>query len=139
MAGERMINFKLRELDKIQPWGKAPDLSLHWFALTDGDLWLKFGATTIYEYTKDALAHFGKESTTYNDYYLTRFIEDFTELFEDVRENIPESFYSLTRDIKQFYSDAEKWLDIYDTDEDDNSDFYFEKYDKTISWPLVHR
>ena len=129
-----MINFKLRELDKILPWGQEPDLSLSWFALTDGDLWLTFGKETIYEYSKEAMDYWGNKSTPYNDYQLSRFIEDFTGLFDKIRETIPAEFYELTKDLKIFKSNAKKWLDIYDTDEDDYSDFYFEEYDKLISW-----
>lgn len=129
-----MINFKLRELDKIEPWGQEPELSLHWFGLTDGDLWLTFGNQTIYEYSKEAIDYWGNKPTPYNDYQLSRFIEDFTGLFDKIRESIPEEFYDLTKDLKKFQSDTKKWLEINDTDEDNYSDFYFEEYDKLISW-----
>ena len=129
-----MINFKLRELDKISPWGQEPNLSLHWFALTYGDLWLTIGNSTIYEYSKEAINFFGNKSTPYNDYQISRFIEDFTVLFDKIRETIPEEFYDLTKESIKFKSDAQKWLEIYDTDEDDYSDFYFEEYYNLISW-----
>jgi hypothetical protein len=58
-----VINFILRELDKISPWGQEPELSLHWFGLTDGDLWLTFGNETIYEYSKEAINYWGNKST----------------------------------------------------------------------------
>ena len=129
-----MINFKLRELDEILPWGQEPELSLHWFGLTDGDLWLTFANETIYEYSKEAIDYWGNKSTPYIDYQLSRFIEDFTELFDKIRETIPEGFYNLTKDLKKFHSHSQKWLDIYDTDEENHSDFSFEEYDKLISW-----
>ncbi len=129
-----MINFKLKDFDKIVPVGQEPDLRLSWFWLTDGDLWLTIGNETIYEYSKEAINNFGDKPTPYNDYYLVRFIEDFTGVFEKIRETIPQKFYDLTKDLKKFQSDTQKWLDIYDTDEDDYSDFYFEEYDKLISW-----
>lgn len=129
-----MINFKLRELDKISPWGEEPELSLHWFGLTDGDLWLTFGNETIYEYSKEAMEFWKDKATPYNDYQLSRFIEDFTELFEKIRETIPEKFYDLTKDLKTFESNAKKWLDLNDVEEDTDNDFYYEKYSKLISW-----
>jgi hypothetical protein len=129
-----VINFKLRELDKISPWGQESELSLHWFALTDGDLWLTFGNDTIYEYSKEAMEYWDNKTTPYNDYQLSRFIEDFTGLFDKMRETVPQEFYELTKDLKTFQSNAKKWLDINDTDENDISDFYFEEYDKLISW-----
>lgn len=129
-----MIHFKLRELDKILPVGQEANLSTSWFWLTDGDLWLKFGDQVIYEYSTEAINHWGNKPTPYIDYPIIRFIEDFTDLFEKIRETIHEEFYHLTKDLKKFESDSKKWLDIYDTDENGYSDFYFEKYDKLISW-----
>jgi Family of unknown function (DUF5984) len=129
-----VINFKLKDFDKIVPIGQEPDLRLSWFWLTDGDLWLNFGDQTIYEYSKETIQYFDDKLTPYNDYYIVRFLEDFTQLFEKISESIPEKFYSLTENIKQFNSDTQTWLDLYDTDEDEHSDFYFEEYDKLISW-----
>ncbi len=129
-----MINFKLRDYDKINPVGQEPNLYLSWFWLTDGDLWLKYGDQTIYEYSKEALQHFGDKLSPYNDYYIVRFLEDFTERFEKISVSIPKKFYCLTENIQQFKNDSQRWLDIYDTDEDEYSDFYFDDYDKLISW-----
>lgn len=129
-----MINFKLKELDNILPWGQEPELSLHWFALTDGDLWLTFGNEIIYEYTKEAIDYWGNKPTPYNDYQLSRFIEDFTDLFYKIRETIPKDFYNLTKDLKKFQSDAKKWLDLNDDEEDIDNVFYYEKYDNLVSW-----
>ena len=129
-----MINFKLKDFDKIIPVGQEPSLRLSWFFLTDGDLWLTFGDQTIYEYSKEAIQHFGDKTTPYNDYYIVRFLEDFTELFRKISEPIPDRFYSLTPKINQFRNKAKKWLDLHDTDENEDSDFPFEEYDKLISW-----
>ncbi len=48
------INFRLQELEKVMPFGKEPHLSLHWFGLTDGLLWIDVGTQTIYEYSEAA-------------------------------------------------------------------------------------
>lgn len=129
-----MINFKLKDFDKIIPVGQEPNLYLSWFWLTEGDLWLNFDDQTVYEYSKEAMQYFGDKPTPYNDYYIVRFLEDFTGLFEKISATIPEIFYSLTENIKQFRDNAQKWLDIYDIDENEHSDFYFEEYDRLISW-----
>lgn len=129
-----MINFKLKELDKISPWGQEPGLSLHWFGLTDGDLWLTFGNETIYEYTKEAIDYLGNKPTPYNDYQLSRFIEDFTELFNKIRATIPEEIYNLTKDVKKFQSSVKKWIDINTSNKTNCNDFYFNAYDTLISW-----
>lgn len=129
-----MINFKLKDFDKITPVGQEPDLQLSWFWLTDGEVWLKFGDQTIYEYSKEAVQHFGDKQSRYNEYYLVRFLEDFTALFEKISVSIPENFYRLTVNVQKFRNETQKWLAIYDTYEDEYSDFYFEEYDKLISW-----
>jgi hypothetical protein len=74
------------------------------------------------------------KKTPYNDYPIVRFIEDFTELFNVINESIPDDIYPLTENLTQFLNDAQKWLDINDTDEEEISDFYFEEYDNLISW-----
>lgn len=129
-----MINFRLKELEKINPVGQEPNLYLSWYWLTDGELWLTFGNETIFEYTKEALTHFGGKSTPFNDYYLVQFLDDFSQLFEKIGESLPTEFYDLTKDLNKFYSDARKWLEIYDISEDEYPDFYFDEYDKVFSW-----
>lgn len=129
-----MIHFQLREVNRIEPWGEGSERLLHWFGLTDGTLWLKFGNQTVYEYTKEALEHLGNSTTPYNDYQIARFIEDFTGLFDKISETIPEKLYESIKNLEKYHSDAKKWLGIYDTDEDNHSTFYFEEYDRFISW-----
>ena len=129
-----MINFKLKDFDKIIPVGREPDLKLSWYYLTDGDLWLRFAEQTIYEYSTEAMQFFGNKPTPFNDYYIVRFLEDFSELFQSISESIPRNLYKLTENLKQFREDAQKWLDINDTDDDKYDDFYFNKYDRLISW-----
>ncbi len=130
-----MIHFKLEDIDKIIPVGQEPNLYLSWFWLTYGDLWLTFGNTTIYEYTKESLELFGdKKLTPYNDYYIVRFLEDFTALFEKINENIPKEIFDITTNLKEFLSNTKKWLSLYEKNENQHSDFYFEEYWKLTSW-----
>jgi len=129
-----MINFELKHIDETQPAGTDADLRMSWFWLTDGDLWLNFADSILYEYSSDALEYFGDKKSAYNDYPIIRFIEDFTELFKIINESIPDDIYQLTGNLTQFLNNAQRWLDINDTDEDEDSDFYFEEYDNLISW-----
>jgi hypothetical protein len=129
-----MINFKLKKFEEIVPIGQKPNLSLSWFWLTDADLYLTIGNNKIYEYSTEALSHFGHKKTPYNDYYLARFIEDFTKLFQKIGESIPEKYYELSKNKDLFEENAQKWLDKYDTDEDEHNDFYFDEYNTLISW-----
>lgn len=131
-----MINFRLKQLDEVVPAGTNDDLRMSWFWLTDSYLWLELGDSKIYEYTHAAMEEMGLNKPRYNDYPLSRFIEDFSELFELISESVPKEMYELTENLDQFLNDAEKWLDIYENDDIEYSDFYFEEYTDLISWTI---
>jgi hypothetical protein len=121
-----MINFKLKNIDKIHPFGAAESPSLSWFGLTDADLSIELGKSTIFEYTKES-----RTQNFYNDYYLSRFIEDFTSLFERINESIPDSLYSIVSSfetIDLYLNQANQLL------EKNHSDEFFDKYEKSTSW-----
>jgi hypothetical protein len=129
-----MINFKLKELNKIEPVGREPELMLSWFYLTDGYLWLTFGDRNIYEYTNVVIQQFEGVVSIYCDYYLVRFIEDFTALFEKISEGIPAKFYDLTDNIDQFQKDNELWIDLNELDDRELDSLFWDKHEKLISW-----
>lgn len=125
------INFQLQELDKIVPWGQEPYLSLHWFGLTDGLLWIHVGAQTIYEYTEEAMNYFGNNER-YNDYQISRFLEDFFETFRYVGESIPEELY---HSLDEFDAKIEKWKECHIEEDDEVFDkFYFDEYCELGEW-----
>lgn len=125
------INFQLRELDKIVPWGQAPDLRLHWFGLTDGFLWLDAGAQTIYEYNEAAKEYFGS-SLRYNDYQISRFSEDFFGMFRFVGEAVPKELYDR---LDRFDTELEKWQECHSDEEDAvYEQFYFDEYCGLGQW-----
>jgi hypothetical protein len=45
-----LIDFKLRPLDRVTPWGGLEAPSLHWLALTEGEYWIEAGGRTLFEY-----------------------------------------------------------------------------------------
>ena len=115
-----LINFKLRELNRVTPFGQENDQHIHWFALTDGDLWFRFGESTVYEYTKEAVELFADGSSNHVDYYIARFLEDFAELANSIAEPVPEALHSYIgsyRSLLDFEQRADKWLDQFDGDE----------------------
>ncbi|WP_343617479.1 DUF5984 family protein [Flavobacterium sp.] len=128
-----MINFKLKNVEKIVPIGEKPNAYLSWFWLTDGELWLKFGEHTLYGYSQEALEHF-ESLTPYNDYYIVRFLEDFTALFENINESIPDDFYRLTQNLNHVKDHAQKWLDLFETEEEQIMDSYRDKHYTILSW-----
>lgn len=127
------INFKLQSLDKIQPFGEEPELSLSWFGLTDGLLWLDVGGRTVYEYDKAALKSVGVgEGAAYNDYYIARFIEDFFYTFGAVSESVPEELYD---NAERFARDMERWEDSrYDDDDESFKRFYLGEFSELYEW-----
>jgi hypothetical protein len=87
-----MIHFKLIDFDES-------DRYFSWFWLTGGELWLAFGDTTIYEYSKEAM---NLSSIRYNNYYLVRFLEDFTDGFERINEPISEKMFGITSNLNEY-------------------------------------
>lgn len=125
------INFKLQELDKIMPFGQAPNLSLHWFGLTDGLLWIEAGTHTIYEYSQAAQRYFDN-APRYNDYQISRFVEDFFDTFRYVGESIPEVLY---HNLEIFDNKMSAWKELYEDKDDDIFDeFYFNEYHELRDW-----
>lgn len=129
--GEFKINFRLQDLDKICPWGSKDALSLHWFGLTDGQLWIDVGNQTIYEYSEAARQYFACP-IQYNEYQLSRFLEDFSCTFQFIRESIPECLYD---EIGEFEAKTDAWKESHIDDEDAVFDlFYDNEYERLVRW-----
>ncbi len=94
-----MINFRLKNIDEVIPFGEEPDLVMNWYALSDGELWLDFGGTILFEYTEEAIEYFDDLYSKYNDYYIARFLEDFSALFGTISHSIPERFFKLADNL----------------------------------------
>ena len=124
------INFKLKQPAEITPWGEL-NPTLHWFGLTDSLLWIDISDSVIYEYTEshtDECGNFIK----YNDYQLSRFLEDFSEILPSVSTPVPKSLYDA---IENFEKDTEKWKSLYIDEDDEKYDkFYDEKYEPLTTW-----
>ncbi|MEO6283854.1 MAG: DUF5984 family protein [Dyadobacter sp.] len=96
----RLINYKLTDIKDIIPLGTVKHPIMNWFALTDGYLYLKLGTKSVYEYASDANAILC-DGVKYNSYYLIRFIEDFTEIFQTVGQPLPSQ---ILPEIKNFHA-----------------------------------
>ena len=129
--GEFKINFRLQDLDKICLWGREEDLSLHWFGLTGGELWIDAGSQTIYEYSEAARKYFSCP-IQYNDYQIARFLEDFSYTFQYIGESIPEYLYG---EIGEFEAKTDAWKDSHMDDADAVfALFYDNKYEWLVRW-----
>lgn len=117
------INHILKKPDEIVPWGK----SLHWFGLTDGLLWIEAGNSVIYEYTEARDDEMGKP-IIYNNYQLSRFMEDFFDILPFVAESVPDYLY---KDIELFDERINKWDSLhYDLSDEEYDEFYFGIYEE---------
>lgn len=125
------INFALKPLCAIVPWGGKHKSLLSWFGMTDSELWIRVGEQTIYEYS-DAAREFWKCNIRYNDYQLSRFLEDFSEIFDNIRESIPEKYYNM---IGKFWDMRDRWKEFHIDDADDVFDtFYDEELKPLGNW-----
>lgn len=128
--GEFKINFQLQDLDKICPFGSEDNPSLHWFGLTYGLLWINAGNQTIYEYSEAARQYF--TGPQYNDYQISRFLEDFSDTFRYIGESIPKSLYD---EIGKFETKMDEWKESHIEDEDEVFElFYDNEYEPLIRW-----
>lgn len=125
------INFRLKPPEEIIPFGENRD-HLSWFGLTDSELWIEVGEQTIYEYSDAAMRECSSMESKYNDYQLSRFLEDFSGIFGAVREPVPGRFYDI---VGTFAADTEKWLDKHlDESDEDFVRFEDEEYYPLTEW-----
>jgi hypothetical protein len=115
------INFILKPIDDIC---KEPVSSTSWFYHTDSELWIQLGESTLFEYNRG--------EHRYVDYYLIRFIEDFTELFPVISKSIPESLYSVVNDSKSIKDFRHKAIDQMAASEYTDADH--DELNNKISW-----
>ena len=113
-----MFNFTLAAINNVRPFGVAPNLSLHWFGLTDGEIHLDFDGVKIYEYSGASIKALKVSSTKYVSYYIARFVEDFISIFSAINEPIPSELYDLTIDISALIFSYEEWLAPIENDVD---------------------
>lgn len=93
------INFTPKPLDEIAPFGEPGKHSLSWFGLTDGWLWITAGSGVVYEYSNAAAAEWG--GGRYNDYYLSRFLEDFSDIFGSISQSVSREIYNSVEDFEE--------------------------------------
>jgi len=114
----------------VMPFGVAPNLSLHWFALTDGEIHLDLDGVKIYEYSSASIEALKVSSTKYVSYYIARFVEDFISIFNAINEPIPSELYDLTIDISALVFSYEEWLAPIEDDVDE----YLRNSSLLLSW-----
>lgn len=126
------INFKLKQPGEIAPFGEKGRYSLSWFGLTDGLLWITAGDKTVYEYSDAALKEWGGD-TKYNDYYLSRFLEDISDIFANIAEPVSRELYD---SVEDFEERCEKRLEQFPNYDDDPEEFdrLYDEYLEQKAW-----
>lgn len=82
-----LIEFELRPLAEIQPWGSPQDPNLSWFGLSDGTWWINAGSQRLFEYSSQAVRELGAPRCC--DYQVVRLHEDLIELAPYAVEDVP--------------------------------------------------
>jgi hypothetical protein len=86
------MEFELRPVADIEPWGSVPNLSLSWFGLSDGSYHLEAGQSRLIEYVS------AEGSPRFVEYQLARLHEDLISILPDVLEPVPPAIASQFRD-----------------------------------------
>lgn len=108
-----MIHFKLKNINKIVSFGPEGDQTMHWFALTDGEYWIEVGDVTLFEYTDEILNYWGGDYR-YVTYPIIRFIEDFTALFFQITESIPDDLFEYIKSkelLNKIEAQSKMWME----------------------------
>ncbi|WP_026632412.1 DUF5984 family protein [Dyadobacter alkalitolerans] len=88
------VEFTLKHPDRTEPLGIEPHQTASWFSLTDSHYCLNLGTKKLYQYSKESNEIEHTNNSRFVDYYLVRFIEDFTEIFPRIATDVSENYYS---------------------------------------------
>ncbi len=89
-----LLNFTLRPIEDLDPWGNEDELSLDWSGLSGGVFWLEAGQATLLEYSLEA--HNNGADTVFGR-QVARFHEDLTALLPFVLEPVPDALATFLR------------------------------------------
>lgn len=85
----KLFEFELSSVESIQPWGEEPNLSLSWFALTDGIFRVNVGDNTLFRYSKEITRHWEMKNQDAN-YQIAAFARDFLDCVAPAIDPIPD-------------------------------------------------
>ena len=110
-----LFEFVLRPIEDVQPWGKYPDVSLSWFALTDGFFRIRVGNEYLLhssneEVQKERLRrgcpHPYPLYEAWTDYQVVRLWEDTLESLPSILQPLPEE---LCRIVELDWAENAQW------------------------------
>ncbi|MEO3683480.1 DUF5984 family protein [Shewanella vesiculosa] len=124
-----LFDFKLKPLTDIAPWGEEPNLSLHWYGLTDGIYFMNVGKDQLFRYSDEAVEYWKKEYSDFEvffDYQVARIYEDLLSILPDVLQPIPQCIYEYISTVENQQTWSDKLAQIFDeTDNESIEDTYY--------------
>ena len=102
-----MFEFELTPIELIRPWETPPDLSLHWFGLTDGKYRIRVGDDYLLNYSDDFVGD-TSESTSFVEYQVARLWEDVLEMLPAILETVPDELHFL---LEASEKDRNEWYE----------------------------
>ncbi|OUS29194.1 hypothetical protein A9Q99_08755 [Gammaproteobacteria bacterium 45_16_T64] len=133
-----LFEFRLRPLTEVEPWGEEPDLSLHWYGLTDGFYHMNVGEEQLYRYSDELMDIWSKEhsySKPFFDYQVTRLHEDVLCMLSDVLQPIPVRMHEYISTVEKQRVWEDTLAGVYDETEYEEVE---ETYEMASEW-LFHR
>jgi len=124
-----LFDFRLKPLKEIEPWGEEPDLSLHWYGLTDGVYFMNVGKEQLFRYSNEAVEYWKKEyndSSVFFEYQVARIYEDILSILPDILQPIPLHIYDYISTVEKQNAWSEQLAEIFDeTDDGSIEDTYY--------------
>ena len=105
-----LFNYKLANIEDVQPWGSEGDYSLHWYGLSLGYYYLDAKNHHLLVYSDEANAHLGipiDHDKPYIesrgvDYQLARLHEDLLDILHSILEPLPNCITDLVSPIELY-------------------------------------
>jgi hypothetical protein len=113
-----LFEFELAPVEDVAPWGEAENLSLSWFALTDGRFHLNAGSHVLFRYTPAILAHWNG-GTRDAEYQVAALARDFLGTAAAAVAPLPNAVEQLARNWDELERLREACESGDDADESD--------------------
>ena len=126
-----LFEFILHPLQKVMPWGEAPNLMLHWFGLTDGIYYMNVGEDQLFRAPKEILEQWRKEypnayNFEYVDYPVIRLYEDLLEILTNILQPIPTKLHHCVAFQPYYeYWEEKLWDVFHSTENEEIEELYY--------------
>ncbi|MBH5318949.1 hypothetical protein I6N90_14180 [Paenibacillus sp. GSMTC-2017] len=125
-----MINFQLKDLLKITPWGENNDLTLHWYGLSDSYYWFVLGDYELLRYSDEfEVKYRGVTNLPYVDYQFIRLYQDIRDILQNIAIPIPADVFEFINTLEKqesFLTSLTYWLNNVWNDSDEEYDEIYE-------------